>query len=342
MHMSANTQEMIVEILTRYGFQVLGALAVLVVGLLVARWLGGAADRRFQKTQMEPPMRILLVRVIRVIVLVMAVLVALDKFGFSVAPLVAGIGVAGLGAGLALQGVFSNLVAGLTIIFTKPFRVGEYIEINNVRGDVSTIELSTTLIQADLSRVVVPNRRIVGEILHNFGTMRQLTLTIRVPHTTDLNVALQAAHEVAVQSGRVLKDRRRARASSPSTTPGSRSRCGRGYAWSMWSPPSPSSTRLSWRPSAPAASAHRRPRTRSSFSNQLGRASIPGRLVGDSSSDRSRGTEARDEGRMLARASRHHHPDVPPVASHPCHRTGRSVLEPLGVYRREAIDILLG
>jgi small conductance mechanosensitive channel len=69
------------------------------------------------------------------------------------------------------------------------------------------IELSTTtLIQPDFSRVIVPNRKIVGEILHNFGTMRQLTLTIRVPHATDLNVALQAAHQVAMQSARVLKD----------------------------------------------------------------------------------------------------------------------------------------
>ncbi len=83
MHMSANMQEMTIEILTRYGFQVLGAVAILVVGLLVARWLGGAADRRFQKSQMEPPMRILLVRVIKIIVLVMAFLIALDKLGCS-------------------------------------------------------------------------------------------------------------------------------------------------------------------------------------------------------------------------------------------------------------------
>src|SRR6266702_5362893 len=64
-------------------------------------------------------------------------------------------------------------------------------------------------------------------------------------------------------------------------------------------------------------------------------------LVGDSSGDRSRGPEGRDEGRMLARASRHHDHDVSPVASHPRHRTGRSVLEPLGVNRREAVEILL-
>ena len=207
MDMSAHTQELIMEILTRYGLQVLGALAILVIGLLVARWLGGLADQRFQKSQMEPPMRILLVRLIKIIVLILAVVVALDKFGFSVAPLIAGIGVAGLGFGLALQGVLGNVVAGLTIIFTKPFRVGEHIAIVGVRGDVTHIELSaTTLVQADLSRVIVPNRKIVGEILHNFGTMRQLTLTVRVPHPTDLNLALQAARQVVMESARTLKD----------------------------------------------------------------------------------------------------------------------------------------
>jgi small conductance mechanosensitive channel len=207
MNMSAHTQEMIMEILTRYGLQVLGALAIVVIGLLVARWLGGLADQRLQKSQMEPPMRILLVRVIKIIVLILAVVVALDKFGFSVAPLIAGIGVAGLGFGLALQGVLGNIVAGLTIIFTKPFRVGEHIAIVGVRGDVTQIELSaTTLIQADLSRVIVPNRKIVGEILHNFGTMRQLTLTVRVPHSTDLNLALQAARQVVTESARTFKD----------------------------------------------------------------------------------------------------------------------------------------
>ena len=200
-------RDIVLDLAIRYGFQVLGALVVLAAGALVARWIGQLVDGRLQKHAMEPPMRLLTVRVLKIVVMLIAAVVALDKFGFQIAPLVAGIGVAGLGVGLALQGVLGNLVAGLTIIFTKPFRVGEYIEINNVRGDVSMIELSTTtLVQADLSRVIVPNRKIVGEILHNFGTMRQLTLTIRVPHATDLNVALQAAHQVALQSARVLKD----------------------------------------------------------------------------------------------------------------------------------------
>src|SRR5215470_12593723 len=191
--MNVNIKELTLELLLRYGFQVLGAIAILVVGFIAAKWIGGFADQRFQKQQMEPPMRHLFVRVIKVFVVLMAGVVALDKFGFSIAPLVAGIGVAGLGVGFALQGVLGNLMAGLTIIFTKPFRVGEYIEINEEKGDVSMITLSSTiLVHPDHSRVIIPNRKIVGEIMHNFGTMRQLHLSVHVPHDADLNQALEA------------------------------------------------------------------------------------------------------------------------------------------------------
>ena len=152
-------------------------------------------------------MRLLIVRVLKVIVMLFAAVVALDKFGFQIAPLVAGIGVAGLGVGFALQGVLSNLVAGLTIIFTKPYRVGEYIELLNVHGDVAKIELfSTTLLHPDRSRVIVPNRRIVGEVLHNYGVMRQLHLTVAVPHDADLPRVLAAVHDVVSRNARVLKD----------------------------------------------------------------------------------------------------------------------------------------
>jgi small conductance mechanosensitive channel len=103
--------------------------------------------------------------------------------------------------------VLSNVVAGLSIIFTKPFRVGEYIEIAGVRGDVAAVELfSTTLLHPDRSRVIIPNRKLVGEILHNFGTMRQVHLTVTVPLLADVGAALTAATEVVTRNTRVLKD----------------------------------------------------------------------------------------------------------------------------------------
>jgi small conductance mechanosensitive channel len=199
--------DLLVDLAIRYGFQVIGALVILAVGALLGRWLGRAIDRRLRARSMEPPMRLLIVRVLRIVVMLFTVVVALDKFGFQIAPLVAGIGVAGLGIGIALQGVLSNVVAGLTIIFTKPFRVGEYIEIAGVRGDVASIELfSTTLLHPDRSRVIIPNRKLVGEILHNVGTMRQLHLTVTVPLVADVGAALTAATDVVTRNARVLKE----------------------------------------------------------------------------------------------------------------------------------------
>jgi len=198
-------QDLIIDLSVRYGFQVLGAIVILAVGLLAAWWVGNAVERPLARMALEPPMRRLMVRVVRVVVLLFALVIALDKFGFQIAPLVAGIGVAGLGVGIALQGVLGNVIAGLTIIFTKPFRVGEHIEIVGVKGDVLAIELfSTTLVHPDQSRIIIPNRKIVGEILHNFGTMRQLHLTVMVPHGSDLAAVLTMTREVVTANPRVL------------------------------------------------------------------------------------------------------------------------------------------
>jgi small conductance mechanosensitive channel len=103
--------------------------------------------------------------------------------------------------------VLGNFVAGLVIIFIKPFWVGQYISFLGVEGQVETIELfSTTLTHADLSKVVIPNRRIVGEILHNYGTIRQLDLTVSVAYESDLAKTLAVLRQVVTQYPKVLKN----------------------------------------------------------------------------------------------------------------------------------------
>jgi small conductance mechanosensitive channel len=200
-------QDLILDLAIRYGFQVLGAFVILGVGFAVAWWVGNVVERPLTRMALEPPMRRLMVRVVRVVVLLFALVIALDKFGFQIAPLVAGIGVAGLGIGIALQGVLGNVIAGLTIIFTKPFRVGEHVEVVGMKGDVHTIELfSTTLLHPDRSRIIIPNRKIVGEILHNFGNTRQIHLAVMVPHGSDLAAVLAMVREVVVANPRVLAD----------------------------------------------------------------------------------------------------------------------------------------
>ena len=200
-------QDKLIEYVISHAGALISALIVVVVGFIVARWIGKLAARWLTRKAMEPPMSTLLVRIVRLIIFAMALVVALGTAGMDVTALIAGVGVAGVGIGLALQGVLGNLMAGLTIIFTKPFRFGEYIEIAGVQGQVTNIELfTTTLLHADQSRIVVPNRKIVGEILHNYGHIRQLELSVGVAYGTNLNNALIIVRDVLTRNARVLKE----------------------------------------------------------------------------------------------------------------------------------------
>jgi small conductance mechanosensitive channel len=206
--MDLNTIETtVVNFAVNKGFDIIGAFIILAVGGYVARWVGRGLDRWLEKQNMELPVRALLVRMSKLAVFALAVILALDKFGVNTTSLVAGIGVAGVGIGLALQGVLGNIFAGFTIIFTKPFRVGEYIEILGVAGQVTHIELTKTkLLHADRSIVSIPNHKILGEILHNYGNTRQLTLEVGVAYQADLPLAISTVRSILAQNSRVLKD----------------------------------------------------------------------------------------------------------------------------------------
>lgn len=185
----------------------LSGLLVMVVGFLLARWVGSMMARTLEKQPLEPPVRLLMVRMVRLVVLALTLVIALGAAGFQITALVAGVGVVGVGIGLGMQGLLSNVVAGLTIIFTKPFRVGQYIEILGVQGLVMRIDLvSTTLQHGDASKVVIPNHKIIGEILHNFGTTRQLNLSVGVSYHVDLKKVQALVAEVLEANPHVLKD----------------------------------------------------------------------------------------------------------------------------------------
>ncbi len=196
-----------IDLAMTFGPKLLVAIVIMTAGYFAARWAAGAVGRSLRKFDFEPPVRQLMLNITRALVFILFAIMALQNLGVELLPLIAGIGVAGAGIALAMQGVLSNLVAGLTIIFTRPFRVGEYISIAREEGEVAEIRLAnTTLSHADLSRVVIPNRRIVGEILHNYGQVRQVQVTVGVAYDADLNRALAAIKEVLQANPRVLKD----------------------------------------------------------------------------------------------------------------------------------------
>jgi small conductance mechanosensitive channel len=197
----------LIDLAIRFGPKLVVALLILAIGIFVGRWLGRMTERMLAKLAIDPPVRLLLSRIVRILVLGLFLIMALQNLGVELLPLIAGLGVAGAGVALAMQGVLGNVVAGLTIIFTRPFRLGEYIAIVGEEGVVEEISLfNTVLSHADRSRVVIPNRKIVGEILHNHGNIRQLDIQVGVAYDTDIDQALALTREVLVSKGRVLPD----------------------------------------------------------------------------------------------------------------------------------------
>ncbi len=195
------------DLALRFGPRVLAAVLILIAGVLASGWASRSITRLTARIELEPPIRALLGRIAWGLCFLLFLIMALQNLGVELLPLIAGLGVAGAGIALATQGVLSNLVAGLSIILAKPFRVGEYIAIVGVEGSVESITLfSTTLSHVDRSRVVIPNRKIVGEILHNYGRIRQLDLTVGVAYDSDLAAALAAIGAVLAANPRVLRE----------------------------------------------------------------------------------------------------------------------------------------
>ncbi len=200
-------QGALVEMAMKFGPKLVVAILIILVGFYAGRWVGAGFDRWLAKIQLEIPVRILLVRIARLLVLALFMIMALQNLGVDLLPLVAGLGVAGAGIALAMQGVLGNLAAGLTIIFTRPYRIGDYVGVSGVEGQVNAIDLFTTkLSHPDLSEVVIPNRKIVGEILHNYGQIRQLDLGVTILRGSDLDRTLACIKETVDSDQLVLKD----------------------------------------------------------------------------------------------------------------------------------------
>ena len=191
----------------RFGPKLVVALLMLAAGYAAGRWAAAATLRVLRRLHLEPPAMALTAKGVHIFVLALFAVMALQNLGIELLPLIAGIGLAGAGVALAMQGVLRNVVAGLSIIFTRPFRVGDYISIVKEEGEVLDIRLfSTTLGHADRSRIIIPNRMIVGEILHNYGSMRQLPIEVAVAYDAAIDKAVHAVEDVLRANPRVLRD----------------------------------------------------------------------------------------------------------------------------------------
>lgn len=188
--------EMMIEFFVNYSMQVIGAIIIFLIGLMIARWASNLVLKVLEKRNIDVTLRLFLASTTKIIILVMVLIVCLGKFGISVAPFVAAIGAIGLGAGLAVQGLLSNYGAGFNIILTRPFVVGNTITIAGVSGVVKEIRLAMTLLETeDGEQITIPNKFIVGEILHNSFEYKVVEAEIGISYEDDADACVACIRE---------------------------------------------------------------------------------------------------------------------------------------------------
>lgn len=159
---------LITEFLVTYSFQLVGAIVIFLIGLFVAKKVAKLVARICEKHSIDVTLANFISNSVKIIVIMMAAIIAVGKVGISVTPMVAAIGALSLGAGLAIQGLLSNYGAGFTIIITRPFVINNTISVLGVSGIVKDISLGhTVLTNEDGVEITIPNKHIMGEILHN-------------------------------------------------------------------------------------------------------------------------------------------------------------------------------
>jgi len=197
------------DLLAAYGLKVVGALAVLIIGWIVARSVRGAARRGLTRVNLDATLIPFVSNLIYYMLLVFVIVAVLGLFGIPTTSFIAVLGAAGLAVGLALQGTLSNFASGVMLLIFRPFKVGDFIEAGGTSGSVQEISVfSTTLHSPDNVRIVIPNSAVYGETIKNFSAndTRRIDLVMGISYGDDIGRAIETLRAVLAEDSRVLPE----------------------------------------------------------------------------------------------------------------------------------------
>ena len=202
--------DQVIEIITIYGIDVIGALAILILGWMIAGWIRSAVDKSLSKVpNMDGTLRPFLSKLVRWIVLAFVIVAVLNQFGVETTSMIAVLGAAGLAIGLALQGTLSNVASGVMLLILRPFKVGDFISAGSLSGTVVEIGLFTSELKTgDGVYIMAPNSQIWNTTITNFSrnSTRRIDIVVGVAYDDDLDVAQKALQSLMDGQALVLKN----------------------------------------------------------------------------------------------------------------------------------------
>ena len=187
--------DLLTEMAITYGMSVIYAILILIVGFWFATRAKNLVVRGMRKSgKIDETIVLFAGSMVRYGVIIFTVMAVLDQFGVETTSLVALLGAAGLAIGFALQGTLSNVAAGVMLLFFRPFKVGQYVDIGGTAGTVKGIGLFTTIMDTgDNVHIIVPNANIWGSSIKNFShnRTRRINLLIGIGYGDDIDKAIK-------------------------------------------------------------------------------------------------------------------------------------------------------
>lgn len=197
-------------LLLSYAVNIVAAIAIIIVGMIVARLVSNAVNRVMRARQIDATVADFLSAMLRYAIIAFTLIAALGRVGVQTASVIAVLGAAGLAVGLALQGSLSNLAAGVLLVMFRPFRAGEYVDLGGVAGTVLNVQIfSTTMRTVDGKIVVIPNGKIIAGNIINFSRepVRRNEFIIGVAYDSDIDKVKQLLTNIIESDERIIKDR---------------------------------------------------------------------------------------------------------------------------------------
>ena len=187
----------------------LGAIALLLIGLWVIKIIVKYIEKIFQKKDYDPTLEKFTVNAASWGLKILLFVLVITQLGVESASLVAAIGAAGLAIGLALQGSLSNLAGGVLIIVLKPFKVGDWIEAQGVSGSVVEISLFYTKLNTfGNQRAVIPNGELSNDniVNYSFNDTRRENLTFGISYDDDIKKAKEVLTNMVMERDDIEKE----------------------------------------------------------------------------------------------------------------------------------------
>lgn len=188
--------------------KLLGAALILIVGWQLSNAVAKIMAKAMERSKADYGFVSFFVSLIKTLMKIIVCITAVGQF-MDVTSIIAAVGAAGVTAGLALKDNLSNIASGAQIIFTKPFRAGDYLSVDNVEGTVERIEIMfTTLRTFDNKEIVIPNSTVTVSTITNYTAMenRRLDLTYSVSYSADLTAVKSLLSGIVGQHSLVLQD----------------------------------------------------------------------------------------------------------------------------------------